>query len=476
MGYFMLQVDQPLTALSLTPQRWDPDCNDVSDDFGHILQGAALAIARPTRAEDVVSLIQVANRSGLVITPRGKGYSQSGQSVSLNGISLDTSHLTQLDIAIDQQQVTCGSGLSWRQVMMAVIPQGFVPCVMPLNLNLTIGGTLAAGGIGSNSHRYGSSIANVTAMDVVTGSGELIHCSASQYADLFQAILGGQGRCAVVVAVTLKLRSFKAKTQTYQLMYRDLDRWLADQQILKNNPVIDHMEGFCLSATTDTWQYKLLVAIEFDPATGPAIGPSLTERPLTELPLTELPLAELPLAQLNYDELVDQAIDHTPDFLARYDSRFQSMRQTGDWQKAHPWFECLLPLSAATHLIPEILKTLPACFGDGHRVIQIDRQSQPKFFMPHGFDQPTLLFAALPTGISVQHIEAARSAIKALNQKIMQYGGKRYLSGWLEDTSQQFWQQHFGPLYVDWIAAKKKYDQNQVLGSLMFQGDPHILN
>jgi cytokinin dehydrogenase len=54
----------------------------------------------------------------------------------------------------------------------------------------------------------------------------------------------------------------------------------------------------------------------------------------------------------------------------------------------------------------------------------------------------------------------------------MAAGGRRYLSGWLETTGNDFWQQHFGPVYHDWLAAKQTYDAQTVFGSTLFQGDP----
>jgi cytokinin dehydrogenase len=428
--------------------------NEVRQDFGHILCGAASAIARPTKNAEVISIIKMASSAGLVITPRGKGFSQSGQSVSLDGITLDMSNFNQLSLSEADRSVTCGAGLSWRQILMATVAHGYLPCVMPLNLNLTLGGTLAVGGIGSNSHQYGSSVANVLAVDVITGNGDFIHCSPTAHPDLFQAVLSGQGRCAVIVAATLKLRPLYPRIVTCQLLYTSLEDWLSDQQILSQDAKIAHIEGFCLATAPGQWRYKLIFAIEFD-------------RQVDELIQDYLKI-------LNYAEILGENLHNVTDFLARYDSRFKVMQQTGDWQKAHPWFECFLPLSQAPQLIREILATLPSCFGDGHRVIPINTQSNPQFLMTPGGEEKTVLFAALPTGIDAQFIPAARSAIKQLNRKIMQAGGKRYLSGWLEDTSNQFWQQHFGDRYADWIKAKHQYDTKQVFGSLLFQGDPVI--
>ncbi len=424
---------------------------DASQDFGHLIRGAASTVARPTNIDEIQQLVAVARQGNLKITPRGKGYSQSGQSISLDGIVLDTTYLQQVDIRSVTHQVTCGAGITWRDLVKATVPQGLVPCTMPLNLNLTVGGTLSAGGIGSNSHRYGSSTASVLAIEAVTGDAQRRSCSPQDLPDLFDALLGGQGRCGIIASVTLQLHPFRPRVTLYQLQYDQLAPWLADQQTMKTDPAVSHIEGFCLTAPSGQWQYKLNVAIEHD------------EQPDG---------GKFALETLQYDQLLEVSQFATVDFLARYDGRFQAMQATGDWQLAHPWFECFLPASQATDLIPQILDRLPACFGQGHRVLPICTQNKPKFFMTPDLPEPTLLFAALPTGICDADIPAARQAIRELNHLIMAAGGRRYLSGWLETTGNDFWQQHFGPVYRDWLAAKQTYDAQTVFGSTLFQGDP----
>jgi cytokinin dehydrogenase len=424
---------------------------DASQDFGHLIRGAASTVARPTNIHEIQQLVAVARQGNLKITPRGKGYSQSGQSISLDGIVLDTAYLQQVEIRPATAQVTCGAGITWRDLVKATVQQGLLPCTMPLNLNLTVGGTLSAGGIGSNSHRYGSSTASVLAIEAVTGDAQRQYCSPQDFPDLFDALLGGQGRCGIMAAVTLQLRPFQPQVTLYQLQYDRLAPWLADQQVLKEDPVVSHIEGFCLTAPSGEWQYKLNLAIEHDDQ--PTGG-------------------KFPLDTLQYDHLVGVSQVPTIDFLARYDSRFQAMQETGDWQLAHPWFECFLPASKATELIPQILDRLPACFGEGHRVLPICTAGKPKFFMAPELPEQSLLFAALPTGIRDADIPVARRAISQLNHLVMEAGGRRYLSGWLETTGNDFWQQHFGPVYRDWLAAKHQYDGQTVFGSTLFQGDP----
>ncbi len=49
---------------------------------------------------------------------------------------------------VDGDRVTVEAGATWREVLAATLPHGLAPPVLPDYLDLTIGGTLAVGGVG----------------------------------------------------------------------------------------------------------------------------------------------------------------------------------------------------------------------------------------------------------------------------------------------------------------------------------------
>ena len=72
-------------------------------------------------------------------------------------------------------------------------------------LGLSVGGTLAVGGIGGTSSRRGMQTDQVVALDVVTGEGRELKCSRELNADLFDAIRGGLAQCGIITRATLRL-------------------------------------------------------------------------------------------------------------------------------------------------------------------------------------------------------------------------------------------------------------------------------
>ena len=53
--------------------------------------------------------------------------------------------------------------------------------------------------------RHGVQADNVLEMDVITGTGEKITCSASRHSDLFNAVRAGLGQVGVITSATLAL-------------------------------------------------------------------------------------------------------------------------------------------------------------------------------------------------------------------------------------------------------------------------------
>ena len=439
----------------------DPsDLKQMGSDFGHLQFGSPLCILKPKNTNELTAIVQEANLKHYALTPRGRGLSQSGQSISSRGISLEMSHFS--DIAIDgsnQLQARCGAGVTWRQLMMHCSNMGYLPYVMPLNLDLTIAGTLSAGGFGATSYRFGPAIAHVEELEVVTGKGEWVICNANHRSEVFHSVLGGIGRSGVIASATLRLRSFKPKVRTYYLLYSDLEQYLGDQQWLSTQDWTHYVEGFCSSSVQGLrvtpegrrpffhWQYGLHLGIEFE------------SKSVEALPTF--------LSQLHHQQLLLVEDADTIEFLSRYDARFQQMRHSKEWEKAHPWFECLLPLDVAKELIPQFLKELPSFFADGHRIMYL-----PKTDVSPIFKQPDsssiVVFAVLPKGICSTNLSDALEVLEKLNVKLVGSGGKRYLSGWLGSMKNQNWQQHFDNQYEYWRLLKTTLDPNHVLQSVLF--------
>ena len=179
--------------------------NAMAIDYSNVFHHVPAAVLRPRSAQDVVQIVRYANERSLKVAIRGDGHSQYGQTQAAGGIVVDSRSLRTVQppagSSIDVQP-----GAYWADVAGATLGREVTPRVYPATcMMLTVGGTLSVGGIGSTSHRYGAQIDNVLELDVVTGDGRLITCSADNESELFNLALGGVGQCGIIVRARLPI-------------------------------------------------------------------------------------------------------------------------------------------------------------------------------------------------------------------------------------------------------------------------------
>jgi cytokinin dehydrogenase len=433
----------------------------ASRDWGGLVEGDAVGVITPEDAHQLSKVVRFAHEHGLPLTVRSGGMSQSGQSVPRNGLSVSTRGLRGISPIVAGEgrlRVSVGPGATWREVLTAVGP-GFVPPVVPLNLDLTVGGTLSAGGIGSTSHRHGPAAQHVASLDVVSGTGSEIRCGPSSATDLFACVLGGFGNFGVIASADIFLRRPQSQVRTYCLLYDRFEAFLGDQRRLVELDRFDHMEGFASAAVQGLrkgkdgrrapfaeWFYGLHVSIEHEQSDPP------DEKAL--------------LSGLQFSKLLHVEDDAHETFAARYDPRFEVMRMLGAWEQAHPWFECMLPLQVAESAIPRVLDRLPMFFGDGHRMTLIARADAiHSLAMPTR--DPVLAFAVLPMGIHPRLCDRAMAVLEEVNDLLLAAGGKRYVSGWQFQPGEARWRAHYGDMYAAVAEVKARMDPRGILGSCL---------
>ena len=167
-------------------------------DFGGIVHKRPWAVLEPKSAADVAAVVRWAGTQGVRVAARGQGHSTYGRSMAEGGIVIDMSALRTIH-RVESDRVVVGAGVAWREVLDATVARGLTPPVLTNYLGLSVGGTLAVGGIGGTTSRYGMQTDNVLELDVVTGDGRELSCSPRGNAELFDAVRGGLGQCAIVV-------------------------------------------------------------------------------------------------------------------------------------------------------------------------------------------------------------------------------------------------------------------------------------
>jgi FAD/FMN-containing dehydrogenase len=122
-----------------------------------------------------------------------------------------------------------------------------------------------------------------------------------------------------------------------------------------------------------------------------------------------------------------------------------------------------MPWATAPDLLEAILPDLPPSILVGGHVLLWPAKgstSRSKLFMrPEG--ENLLGFGILPA-IPPRYWEDAKPMLDVASRLSIAMGGKRYLSGYVEFTPEE-WREHFGPAWEPFAAAKRRFDPDAIL-------------
>lgn len=170
-----------------------------------------------------------------------------GRAQVRDGVVADMGRLRTVH-AVEPDRVVVDAGATLREVLAATLPRGLAPPGLPDYLDLSVGGTLVVGGVGSAISRFGVLTDNVLELQVVTGRGERLTCSPTSNPRQFDAIRAGLGQVAVVTRATLRLVPAPRQVRRFLLSYPDLATMLGDQRLLASERRFEGIQGAVLPA------------------------------------------------------------------------------------------------------------------------------------------------------------------------------------------------------------------------------------
>lgn len=435
-------------------------------DFGRMVDRVPGAVARCRSAEEVAGVVRACRERGIPVVPRGQAHTQSGQATSQGGVVLDTSSMSTIhEIDREGMTATCDSGVVWRDLVLATVPQGLVPRVLTNNLNVTLGGTLSMAGLGVASFRYGTQADNAVELQVVTGTGEIVTCSREENRDLFDVVRCGLGQFGVITRAKVRLRPCKPRVRKYYLVYDDLATLMEDLPgiMRPENQTFSSLESWCTPClqgikkigegfelgegvqTFAYWLYPLHLTVELDEG--------------EEVDAAEVLAGLRPYRHLHTEDFTQA------EFCQRMDPVFELWRRSGYWDMPHPWMETTLPWETSRDFIEQILaQTPPQALGPGGHVLlwpASTRTSEVPLFM-HPEGELVMGWGILPA-VPPRFLDRALGQLDMASELSIVYGGKRYLSGYITFNTAEKWAQHFGDQWPRVLAAKAKFDPDRIL-------------
>jgi FAD/FMN-containing dehydrogenase len=167
---------------------------------------------------------------------------------------LDTSGLTGV-IAIDGEARTADvAGMcTYDDLVVATLPHGLAPLVVPQLKTITLGGAVTGLGIESTSFRNGLPHESVLEMDILTGAGDVLTASPIEHADLYRAFPNSYGTLGYAVRLRIDLEPVQPFVALRHLRFHSLaDVVTAMRGIIEtgrfDGDSVDYLDGVVFSA------------------------------------------------------------------------------------------------------------------------------------------------------------------------------------------------------------------------------------
>jgi FAD binding domain/Berberine and berberine like len=161
-------------------------------------------IIRPADADDVARVIALARETHLELAIRSGGHSLAGHSISEGGIVLDLTAMKNLQIDLNKRTAWAQTGLTAGEYTQSAAEHGLATGFGDTG-SVGLGGLTLGGGVGYLVRKFGLTIDDLLAAEIVTADSRILRIDADSHPDLFWAIRGGGGNFGVATRFQFRL-------------------------------------------------------------------------------------------------------------------------------------------------------------------------------------------------------------------------------------------------------------------------------
>ena len=179
----------------------DPGYDEARAVYNGAIDRRPAALVRCADVADVIACVNFAREHHMALAIRGGGHHGGGLGVWDDALVIDLGGMRSTTVNPEAHTVRVDGGCTWADVDHAAgafgmaTPAGFFS-------STGVGGLTLGGGIGYLSRRFGLTVDNLLAADVVLADGSFVTASHDSHQDLFWALRGGGGNFGVVTSFT----------------------------------------------------------------------------------------------------------------------------------------------------------------------------------------------------------------------------------------------------------------------------------
>lgn len=218
-GFFMIRLFNPLRVIRASKMPYvgkftkhffcilftltvsGVEINDISN-----LNATSVArIVYPCTIQELIEMVNAAQKDGLKISMAGKRHSQGGHAFYEGNVVIDMNKLNKI-IHLDPSNklITVEPGVTWKQIQLYCNPHNLALKVTQTASIFTVGGSLSVNCHGRDPH-YGPLIETIKAFRILLADGSIVSASREENQELFSLAIGGYGLFGIITEVDISL-------------------------------------------------------------------------------------------------------------------------------------------------------------------------------------------------------------------------------------------------------------------------------
>ena len=211
-------------------------------DFGRYIVAEPAVVLRPASVDQLAATLRALRDHALPYKIRGAAHSSGGQVVSRGGAVVDVTGLSGV-VADAGTTVDALGGTRWIEIAEHLHPRRRPP-VMTDNLRTTVAGTLAVGGFGDTTMRYGLQAASVAALDWVAPDGTITTLGPDD--ERFGYVLCGRGVLGAIARARLEVIARPPLLAGHLVAWRSLEEFLLGARVIHRDQRYEFVRAMLL--------------------------------------------------------------------------------------------------------------------------------------------------------------------------------------------------------------------------------------